>query len=149
MGCSRRQREKKMGRMLRQSLSVPGHPSCHSQGAGEDKQEISLSGEGRRSTTFQPRFVASFPPPTICLHLQQEALMLQCPERNVNTILSDDTSLEAVQLILTAVPSCPALQRWPVQESVYCNPGPQAAAPARGFSSSAAPGRGMILLARQ
>lgn len=74
---------------------------------------------------------------------------VRCPERNLNTILNDDTSLQAVPLILTALSSCPALQRWPMQTCVYYNPGAQAAAPPWGFSLSAVLGRGMILLAQQ
>lgn len=85
---------------------------------------------------FQPHFIASFPAPAICLHLIPHSLargrytlMLQCPERNLNTILNYDTLLQAVQLILTTLSLSPAPQRQTIQKHMCYNPGPQAEAP--------------------
>lgn len=90
--------------------------------------------------TFQPYFIASFPAYGICQHVTpyslgrgHYALMLQCPERNLNTILNYDTLLQAVRLILTTLSFPLALQRQLIQKCMCYNPGPQAESTKVGF----------------
>lgn len=97
---------------------------------------------------FQPQFIVSFPAPAICLHLIPYSLargcytlMLQCPERNLNTVLNYDTLLQAVQLIFNTLSLSPAPQRQKIQKYMCYNPGSQAEAPWLCFSLSAVPGR--------